>query len=466
MQETREITLNEKFKPLFEGIKTRYLLATGGRGGSKSFSISVFLCNDTYNQGKKTLFSRYTLTSAEISIIPEFQEKIELLGVEKDFYIRKHDLVNKTSGSEILFRGIKNSSGNQTANLKSISGITTFVLDEAEELEDYETFEKIDLSIRTKDSQNLVIIIMNPTDKNHWVYKELITDDHETIYIDGVAVPISKREGVTHIHTTYLDNLDNLDESFLNKINKIKEEDPDRYASIIIGNWETVKTGMEFYHAFKSSIHVTNLKFISNLPIHVSFDQNVSPYITATIWQIVYSSEGMKIQCIDEFCLPHPNNTTGKLCDAILKKYGKKVETIYYYGDASGNKRDTRQKLTDYDIIRQKFKNYLCPQSNRVFRANPPVKKRGEFLNDVLKGEYKEQIIINGACKETIKDFQKVKQDANGRKLKETEKNKAGVTFEKYGHTSDTADYLLIKILYSKFQAFLNTKKITPRQAN
>lgn len=466
MSQNNTITLNKKFQQLFHGVKTRYVLCTGGRGGSKSFSINTFLCNDSYLPNRRTLFTRYTLTSAQISIIPEFLEKIELLGVEDDFYVRKHDLVNTASGSEIIFRGIKNSSGNQTANLKSISGITVFVLDEAEELDDYTVFEKIDLSIRTQKSQNIIIIIMNPTDERHWVYQKFIKDTNKIEYIDGVPVPISTHPDVTHIHTTYLDNVGNLDDGFLEIVQKMKENDFERYASIIIGNWETVKTGSEFYHAFKSSIHVTNLEFVSNLPIHISFDQNVSPYITATIWQIQYTQSGIKIGCIDEFCLEHPENTTGKLCDAILGKYGSKVETIYYYGDASGNKRDTRQKLTDYDIIRQNFVKYLNPQSNRVFRSNPSVSNRGEFINEVLKGVFQVSVLIDGNCKETIIDFQNVKQDANGAKLKEKTKNKAGVSFEKYGHTSDTADYLLIKVLHQHFQKFLNTKKVAPKQIN
>ena len=37
--------------------------------------------------------------------------------------------VNKMTKSRIMFRGIKTSSGNQTAKLKSIQGITTFVCD-------------------------------------------------------------------------------------------------------------------------------------------------------------------------------------------------------------------------------------------------------------------------------------------------------------------------------------------------
>lgn len=72
------------------------------------------------------------MTSAHISIIPEFKEKIELMQREQDFLINKTEIYNRLSGSEILFRGIKTSSGDQTANLKSLQGITDWIVDEAD----------------------------------------------------------------------------------------------------------------------------------------------------------------------------------------------------------------------------------------------------------------------------------------------------------------------------------------------
>ena len=92
----------------------------------------------TFEAGHTILFTRYTLTSAYISIIPEFIEKLEQFGsdVIQHFHITKDEIINKQTGSKIIFRGIKTSSGDQTANLKSLQGITTWVVDEAEELTD------------------------------------------------------------------------------------------------------------------------------------------------------------------------------------------------------------------------------------------------------------------------------------------------------------------------------------------
>ena len=82
------INIHEKYIPIFKN-EGRYFVVTGGRGSGKSFGINVFLLNLTYESGHKILFSRYTMISAHTSIIPEFIEKINLMGVHDDFRITK-----------------------------------------------------------------------------------------------------------------------------------------------------------------------------------------------------------------------------------------------------------------------------------------------------------------------------------------------------------------------------------------
>ena len=192
------------------------------------------------------LYTRYTMVSAAISIIPEFIEKTELDGTEKFFMNTKQDVINRWTGSHIMFRGIKTSSGNQTAKLKSIHGITTFVCDEAEEWTSERDFETILYSIRQKGIQNRVIIIMNPTDNYHWVYQRFIKNTHKIEYFDGVPVQISTHPDVLHIHTTYLDNLSNLSDEFIKSAESTKKENPDKYAHLFMGQWSDVAEGAVF----------------------------------------------------------------------------------------------------------------------------------------------------------------------------------------------------------------------------
>ena len=216
------IDLNDKYIPLFKN-ETRYNVITGGRGSGKSFGINVFLLNLTYESGHKILFTRYTMSSANTSIIPEFVEKIDMMGVNAHFRITKDEITNMQTGSSIIFKGIRTSSGNQTAALKSLNGITTFVVDEAEELDDESTFDKIDFSIRSLNKQNRVILILNPTTKEHWIYQRFFLGNIVDEGFNG------SKGDTTYIHTTYRDNKDNLSQSFLARILDMKAKRPDKY---------------------------------------------------------------------------------------------------------------------------------------------------------------------------------------------------------------------------------------------
>ena len=246
------IVPQEIYHPLYTDNEKFIILITGGRGSGKSFNASTFIERLTFELTEaekivhKILYTRYTMVSAGMSIIPEMMEKIELDGTTKYFKTTKTDIVNKMTKSRIMFRGIKTSSGNQTAKLKSIQGITTFVCDEAEEWTNEEEFDKIMLSIRKKGIQNRIIIIMNPCDSNHFIYKKYIENTHKQVDIDGVQVQISTHPNVLHIHTTYLDNLENLSPEFLKEVEDMKINNPEKYAHVVIGRWADVAEGAVF----------------------------------------------------------------------------------------------------------------------------------------------------------------------------------------------------------------------------
>jgi phage terminase large subunit-like protein len=222
----KTVKIKEKYEPLFNWpADTRYMLVTGGRGSSKSFSAATaIVCWMDREPGRKILFTRYTLVSAKDSIIPEFLEKIDLLGLGARFAASANEITH-VNGSKIIFRGIKTSEGIQTAKLKSIQGINAWVIDEAEELPDEDVFDKIDLSIRDSRQQNRVILILNPAHKSHWIFNKWFSPER----------PRPARTG--YIHTDYLDNLDNLPADYIAKAEECRALDPAKYARVWLGEW-------------------------------------------------------------------------------------------------------------------------------------------------------------------------------------------------------------------------------------
>ena len=233
------ITLNHKYQPLFQN-ETRYYIITGGRGSAKSFGVGTFASLLSFEANHKILFTRQTMTSAHLSIIPEFQEKIDLMQANEIFDVTKSEIINKKSKSEIIFRGLKTSSGDQTANLKSLQGVTTWILDEAEELTDEATFDKINLSIRQKGKQNRIILILNPSTKEHWIYQRFFESKGIPERFNGI------KDDVTYIHTDYRDNIKHLDQSFIDEVLNIEKNNPKKYKHQILGGWLDKAEGVVF----------------------------------------------------------------------------------------------------------------------------------------------------------------------------------------------------------------------------
>ena len=220
--------MHSLFAPLYNSPK-RYFFLTGGRASLKSTNVHEFVAKLTYEQGHGILFTRYTMTSAEKSIIPEFKEVIKRLGMEKHFHITKNLIKNTLTDSFIFFSGIKTSSGNQTANLKSISGITTWIIEEGEDFQDEKAFNTIDDSIRTQTHQNRIIWIQNPTTKEHFIYRRWIEPASKKISVQGYDVTISDLPEVEHIHSSYHIAIEYLDESWLAKARAAETEAEDNY---------------------------------------------------------------------------------------------------------------------------------------------------------------------------------------------------------------------------------------------
>jgi len=206
------------------------------------------------------------MVSAHLSIIPEFLEKIGLLGFENIFSVNKAEVVNLGNQSDILFRGIKTSSGNQTASLKSLQGISCWVLDEAEELIDEDIFDTIDLSIREKGIQNRIILVLNPVTKEHWIYNRFFQDKGVEAGFNGV------KDNVCYIHSTYLDNKNNLSSSFLERINTIKHRNFKKYMHKIMGGWLDKAEGVVFENWSIGEFNPDNLQTSCGMDFGFSVD--------------------------------------------------------------------------------------------------------------------------------------------------------------------------------------------------
>lgn len=206
--ENELLKLSDKYEPLFEWLSAEpgdplysvnTVVITGGRYSQKSFAIGTFSGVATKDFNHRILYTRYTLTSAKDSIIPEFEEKLSILNCHDDFKVTKDSIKGIYNDSKIVFKGIKTGSGNQTASLKSLKNFSIFILDEAEEMPDFKTWDKIKKSMRALDVRNLSILSLNPATEEHWIHEELFEGKGVEAGFNGIV------GNVLYIHSTYRD---------------------------------------------------------------------------------------------------------------------------------------------------------------------------------------------------------------------------------------------------------------------
>jgi len=275
----------------------RYVLVMGGRGSAKSFHTSTALVKHAELDANTILFTRYTMVAADISIIPEFTEKIELLNA--DGFTPKATEINHAKGGKILFRGIMQGSRNQTARLKSIPNVKLFVLDEAEELTSEQTFDTIDFSLRKIGIHSQLWLVLNPSDISHWIYRRFVAPVYQQLQPNSVNII----GDTCFIWTTYQINERHLDDAFIAQAEKMQASNEEKYNNIFLGYWNIRKEGL----IYKNWEAIAPEEYPHTLPQWYGLDWGYASDPTAVIracydpmhgilylWQVCYSA-GMLI---------------------------------------------------------------------------------------------------------------------------------------------------------------------------
>lgn len=247
------------------------------------------------------------------------------------------------------------------------------------------------------------------------------------------------------------------------KLNRLRMASPKTFGSLFQQDPKPIKTGGEFYKAFTTDENVGTFFYNKALALHITFDFNVLPYVTINVHQITDDNMGtFKVRQVDELSGDPPNNFTAGACRIFAAKYSKHTAGVFVYGDPAGKHRDTRDEKgwNDFDYIFNELKTFN-PVS-RVASSAQPVAVRGSFMNQLFSGmisglDFK----IHHACTSTIDDYQFIKENADGTKLKQKVKAESGASYEKYGHRSDANDYFISEAFPDNFDRFKSGERET-----
>ncbi len=442
----RNLDINVNSGPLYTKLQeagTRFIINYGGAGSGKSHTQAQHEIINTFSPGHRILVIRKVGVTLRDSVIPLIMEQvIPAIGAGSFFDFNKTDreLTNKITNSKMLFRGL-----DDPEKMKSIAGITRIWIEEASEINEMD-FDQLNLRLRGKDGLQMVLTF-NPIDENHWLKKRFFDKDDSD---------------VTIIKSTYLDN-PFLDNDYKKNLEKYKTFDWNYYSVYALGNWGKLDSGAEFYKAFNPAYHVGDCPYNPELPIHLSFDENVNPYLTC----LVIQAYDKTVHVVDEICLKAPRNTLSYTLSEFSQRYRNHIAGLFVYGDATSRKADTKLEKGHnfYSLVKQGLRQFRPIE--RVPMSNPSVVMAGLFMNDIFRDHFAEiNIAIDFKCKNTIDDLKYVKQAPDGTKLKEKTKDpRTGVSYEQYGHTSDALTYFVCRYFNNEFIQFQRGPDVHKRVA-
>lgn len=480
--------------------KTRYIVMQGGSSSSKSFSFSQVCLLMTARDGCNTLVLRKVAASNAKTIYEDFKVNATKLRTSDNRPLFRC-LQNKilcADGGRIDFAGMDDSE-----KIKGISNYKRIFMEELSEF-DYEDWRQIRTRMRGIPNQKLVAAF-NPISEQHWIKREVFDKEkwdelpNDRVNVDRIEIPPSvckikaamnnqpssvlnpvtgeiKRiePNFLWLVSTYMNNFwvvgspdgsyGYFDVQTIANYEHDKEHDPDYYRVYALGEWGVIRTGGELLPNFSMS-HVKIVPLRHDLPVHVSVDDNVLPYITTTIWQ--YDIDDFKIRQVGNVCAREPRNNVTQaaqmVCDWLHERrfYGD----VYLHGDV------TTKKANTIDENRQSFFDKYKQGLERSFvvhdvsgKSNPSVALSSEFIDKIFAGEMKPYSIeIDEACKESIDDYLSVKKDVNGGLLKVRVKDTVTKqSYEQFGHCTDTMRYAIVDILKDDFTSWSLRRKHNP----
>ena len=446
--------INNSFNEVRKGIDSyRYVIFYGGRGSSKSdFTAKYIIYRCLTDKYFRAVLVRNTYATIKDSQYQTIKDIIIDLGLSELFEFKLQPLeIQCKNGNKLLARGC-----DDTTKLKSIKD-PSFIWYE-EDIPSEDDFITITTSVRTGKADILQeVFTINPEVEGdfqeHWFYKKFFNNSHSKTFDGNISTDLDgqtvEMPYFVH-HSTYHDNKW-LPEAFKAFLQSLKIQDPYYYTIYCLGEWGNRITGGNFYKAFNRGRNVVSMAYDPDKSLHISFDFNVNPYMTCSIWQI----SNNLVYNVGEIAAEYPKNTTLGICREFINMFPRHDNTVFVYGDPAGRHQDTRTERgsNDFTIIEKELEQYK--PILRVGSLAAGVESRGRWINAIFSELRDVKVYISENSPLLIADLMNGKEAADGTKHKQKVKNsKTGVTYEKYHHFSDGMDYFLTEAFKSDFDNF------------
>lgn len=356
-----ETILENNYKPSepakrLHASQARVIVCVGGLGSGKSFSVVKEIEQSAIQwPGMPIAVYRKTMPALRDSTLTEFKKHSDN---QIGSYKYREDTWTYINGSYVVFRGLDEPSKAKSTNYALV------VMEEAEEFS-LEDFRRLNERVRQTGSWPLrIIIVLNPVDEDHWIYKEFVEN----------AEAWEKSGGLELIRFSTHDNLENLPPGYIDQITTGMS--PQEILRFVHGHWGTIVKGKAVYaDILNPLIHLRKVDMFPGATLLRGWDFGFNhPACSIRLvdlhgrMNIKHVMMGEKVY-LDEF-VPQVIAQT----NSLFKGHGQ----IFDFGDPRGHDKKDK-KGTPFDILADFGINAVGERGSREYVEEGIKQVRREF---------------------------------------------------------------------------------------
>ena len=407
----------------------------------------------------RMVVARKTLKSLRESTWNTIQSVAKSWGLEEQVHFKINNLSGEMifwNGSKIIMKEMAYSPSDPDYLRFGSSEFSGGFIDEVGEV-DQRGVDVLFSRLRWKVAETTKVpkLLMSTNPCLGWVRDRFVLDEN--------AEPVICRPNEMYIPFSVYDNPDkNFVNAYVSALYKIS--DPSVRERLLFGNWLYVDVNdAACYWKFDGAKHLKDGlrddKYDPLKPLILSFDFNVAPYMSCLMAQIDYDNK--KVYILEEIRgLPeNKENNTPKFAEKIKQKLLGMGHTggIVVTGDPAGLSRTTttEEGVNNYTILLSILSAPQLRARKKLLSKQPSQITRLEFVNNIFDGYQGWEILIDLKCRKLIEDLINQRKEMDGSKSKaKIMDSRLGIKYEKYGHFSDTLDYLLVLFLNEPWKKF------------
>ncbi len=237
-------------EPLF--TPSRWKSIRGGRDGGKSWGVARALIEKGSAEKHFIVCARETMESIKDSVYRLLVDQIDGLGMRDQWNVEKQALTHRTTGTEIVFRGLKNPDA-----LKSLEGATIVWIEEAQSVSE-DSWRTVPPTVRRPGSE--IWLTWNPKLETDPTWKRFVINPPKSNFIEII---MNFKDNPWYSQVLEDDR------------QQMEAEDPEEYAHVWLGQPRRMTKGSVYgpqLRLMDEQSRITKVEYQPGVPVDCGFD--------------------------------------------------------------------------------------------------------------------------------------------------------------------------------------------------